>query len=575
MNFSRLCFCLLFVAAGCSDILREPELNLNEASSVGADIDYEITAIEVTPDVISKANQNKFERLVTVGGRGVQPARQIPETELFSISGDRLPSNVKQKYKLGVGDNVKVTRTGYDEFSNGVRAPLAQSHLYVISESGTIELLEGQRVFVQGLEVSEAEIAIQSALTQVEVVDEGKGESSGFPTVRPTQYGIGVGDVIQVSRLISKSDRDGNVTQDVRTSRSAVGQDGIVSLLELGDIDVLGLSISEFRESVVREAVRNAAGTDVIVEVAEFASQSVLITGDIGTSVVRLSDKPRSYDKIVAELNPNFQGGRDYLIKLDRGGNLYQMHASELLLKHQRDKYFAHDGDRLSISQILPSSQVKLELVGQASQNVSFLRVGSERIRVPQSGGSTIVPIGLNGLHLRQLLVLQNVEVGQNDDLLVTIWRNGREYVMSARSILLGEANKKYWLSSGDRVVVESIAYASDSALLVGAITGPRRLPLDQYRRTTLSAALFDGGAFESQSADFRHIYVLRGKDLTYSAYHFDISQVLNLTLAEKFELRPADIIFVRTKPLTKYNRALALVLTFGGSLKSFESLVE
>ncbi|MDO7630940.1 MAG: hypothetical protein MUQ84_08415, partial [Loktanella sp.] len=74
--------------------------------------------------------------------------------------------------------------------------------------------------------------------------------------------------------------------------------------------------------------------------------------------------------------------------------------------------------------------------------------------------------------------------------------------------------------------------------------------------------ALFSGGLFSTPSADFKHIYVLRQREgEQYDAYHFDVSEVLNIGLSDRMELRPGDVIFVRTNPIVKFSAIIDILL--------------
>ena len=53
---------------------------------------------------------------------------------------------------------------------------------------------------------------------------------------------------------------------------------------------------------------------------------------------------------------------------------------------------------------------------------------------------------------------------------------------------------------------------------------------------------------------------------------HFDISNALNLTLAEKLQMRPSDIVLVRTQPLFEFNRVVRAFLGVAGdTLAAFD----
>ena len=59
----------------------------------------------------------------------------------------------------------------------------------------------------------------------------------------------------------------------------------------------------------------------------------------------------------------------------------------------------------------------------------------------------------------------------------------------------------------------------------------------------------------------FSQIYVLRESGKKYKAYHLDITSPERINIASSFEMRPDDIVFVATQPLSLYSRTLSQIL--------------
>ena len=49
-------------------------------------------------------------------------------------------------------------------------------------------------------------------------------------------------------------------------------------------------------------------------------------------------------------------------------------------------------------------------------------------------------------------------------------------------------------------------------------------------------------------------------------AYHLDISNPARIAIAKRFEMRPDDIVFVATQPLSLYSRTLSQILGSAGA---------
>lgn len=557
MRISLLVLCLLFMLAGCTEVLRQPHFSLDTVENPDSEITYEVTGYDITPTVVARANASPFVRYVNVGGNGSAPVRRVPESQLFA--GEKPPANKRPEYLIGVGDTIEVSQTGYTKNENGVPTRHVTKNTYLVSEKGAIDLIEGRSVVIEGLTIADARSAVQAALRAKLNSEKAGFSENDFPSTKPHTYRLGVGDVIQVSRLIETANGEGTLEQKVQTSQSVVGSTGVVSILQLGEIEAEGLTLPQVRDRVIQETIRGAGGIDTVVEIQTFASKTALITGDLGTRIIPVTDQPLTFDRLIAQLNPTFAGGRDYRVKLERNGQAYQVRAKSLVMGQKGPNSYVLDGDRITITEMLPESEIHLKVINFSARLLTYLRVSDNDAALQQQGRA--VSFDLRGVDLRGLLVGQGVDVTQNEDLLVRLSRGAKTYRLSAQSAVLMNPSKRYWLAPDDHVVVEDIAYVGENALLVGEIGVPQQLPINRHSRTTLSQALFDGGAFSAEEADFRHVYVLRGDGRRYDAYHFDITQVLNLGLAEDFELRPGDIVFVRTRPLSRYTQALAVAL--------------
>ena len=76
-----------------------------------------------------------------------------------------------------------------------------------------------------------------------------------------------------------------------------------------------------------------------------------------------------------------------------------------------------------------------------------------------------------------------------------------------------------------------------------------------------MSETLFGSRILNLVSSDFSQIYVIRKDKTKFSAYHLDITNPVRISLASLFEMRPDDIIFVATQPLSLYSRTLSQIL--------------
>ena len=95
----------------------------------------------------------------------------------------------------------------------------------------------------------------------------------------------------------------------------------------------------------------------------------------------------------------------------------------------------------------------------------------------------------------------------------------------------------------------------------MGETGAQRSIKINALQRHTLSDTLFSGSVLNNVTSDFSQIYVIRQKNRNFIAYHLDITDPSRISLSNKFEMRPDDIVFVATQPLSLYSRTLSQIL--------------
>lgn len=164
----------------------------------------------------------------------------------------------------------------------------------------------------------------------------------------------------------------------------------------------------------------------------------------------------------------------------------------------------------------------------------------------------------------------------------VSVTRNGvTSEVNLPQLTTLGVNPSRIMLAAGDLVRVFS---RDDTKVYVlGEVTIPRALPL-RNGSLTPNEALGESGGVNPISGDPRQIYVVRSRsrdgatdvnvnadadaDVSVTAtpatpeiYHLDASSPAAYALAEGFELKSRDVVFVDPVPLVLWNRVISLVL--------------
>ena len=158
------------------------------------------------------------------------------------------------------------------------------------------------------------------------------------------------------------------------------------------------------------------------------------------------------------------------------------------------------------------------------------------------------------------------------DRAMVAVTRKGVTSVINMPQLaLLGISPSRIMLVAGDLV---RIGNREDTRVYVmGEVTKPTALPL-RNGRLTLNEALGESGGVNSVSGNPRQIYVVRSRSgdsaavvnaetvpATPEIYHLDANSPTAYALAEGFELKSHDVVYVDPVPLVLWNRVISLIL--------------
>jgi polysaccharide export outer membrane protein len=124
---------------------------------------------------------------------------------------------------------------------------------------------------------------------------------------------------------------------------------------------------------------------------------------------------------------------------------------------------------------------------------------------------------------------------------------------ISIRRLQLDEERSNF----RDRLAIEAVE--RDYVYLTGEVGEQIRYAMPFERQSSLADALFEAGGIAVSTGDPGQIYVLRDTNTggPVVAWHLDGSNVVNMVLATRFELRPNDIVFVAEQPVTRWNRVV------------------
>lgn len=147
----------------------------------------------------------------------------------------------------------------------------------------------------------------------------------------------------------------------------------------------------------------------------------------------------------------------------------------------------------------------------------------------------------------------------------IALERGDARYSINLRDLVQKGINPgNIMLAPGDVVRVHS---RDESKVFVsGEVVTPKALTMHNGR-LTLNEALGETGGISPLSGDARQIYVVRKTPERTRVFQLDARLTGSLAMAETFELRPKDVVYVAASPLANWNRHLSLL--FPGALTS------
>ena len=163
-------------------------------------------------------------------------------------------------------------------------------------------------------------------------------------------------------------------------------------------------------------------------------------------------------------------------------------------------------------------------------------------------------------MYLRNIITSIGIIDKKGIEMKIELLRGNKKFTFS-KSKLLQFSQKKYRLFPDDKIFISSLNYKPETVLVAGETGAQRAIPISHLVRPTLSETIFNGQSLNNITSDFSQIYVIREKNNNHVAYHLDITNPARITLSSKFEMRPNDIIFVATQPLSLYSRTLSQIL--------------
>lgn len=165
-----------------------------------------------------------------------------------------------------------------------------------------------------------------------------------------------------------------------------------------------------------------------------------------------------------------------------------------------------------------------------------------------------------------------NVTTGDNSR--IRIARSGKNYFVNLPALLQqGIDPARVMLRNGDIVRVEQ---REDSKVFVtGEVVRPSTI-LPRNGRLTLNEAIGEAGGVNPVSADAKELYVIRKNvDGEAEVFHLDGKSPVSLALAESFELKPKDVVYVDAAGVVRWSRVINQLLPSGNFFNSTANTIK
>lgn len=212
------------------------------------------------------------------------------------------------------------------------------------------------------------------------------------------------------------------------------------------------------------------------------------------------------------------------------------------------------------LSKFIPNPQIVVRLAVPASQGVSVTgAVGSPKRQV---------------LDEQPLSLLDAIDAAGGlsetaDPARVTLRRGGRLYNIDLQSFLeAGVASGNPVLRNGDVVNVPDLRLSE--AYLLGQVIKPSSIDLTRDE-VTLTQALTRVGGLREERADARGIFVFRNGGPNVEVFQLDASNPTAFLIGTRFALRPQDVVYVTTAPVSKWNQVISNILPSVTSVRALQ----
>lgn len=249
---------------------------------------------------------------------------------------------------------------------------------------------------------------------------------------------------------------------------------------------------------------------------------------------------------------PNFSGASNvpgYVVSA--GGDIQFPYAGVMRVAGKTANEIRDDLMRAMV-RVVKEPQITVRVLAFRSQRVYV----DGEVKTPGPQNIDDVPMTL----VEALNRAGGINVTTGDNSRISLARGSKQWRLSMPALLKrGIDPANVLLRNGDIVRVEQ--REDGKVFVTGEVVKPVTV-LPRNGKLTLSEAIGDAGGVNPVSSDPRHVYVIRKADQGEpEVYHLDAKSPVALALAEGFELKPRDVVYVDAGGLVRWSRVINLLI--------------
>jgi len=289
-------------------------------------------------------------------------------------------------------------------------------------------------------------------------------------------------------------------SEDTAANGHVVDNDGRFYFPYAGKIQAYGKTTGQVRDALERKLANFITNPQISVRVALFRSQKVYTSGAVlKPSTLKVSDVPLTVRDAISQSGGVTPNLFTGYASLARGNKKISIDLNRML-KHNdnRQNFLLKNGDRLHV---IERDELSLAVQRENTLNPIRLRFELQKER--------------SIAHLKKQLE-RELKSEQ------------------AKVFVMGEVHKP-----------GSVKYQIEDGM-------------------TLAEAINDAGSFKEETVNPKGVFVIRQEtinDKIPTVYQLPLASVHSMLLAEQFNVRPRDIVYVTATPTTRWNRVLSQLI--------------